>query len=162
MLRNGIPVVHVASTNKSYDGWNEFRMTVAESSGGSPQPLMIEVVEEKLEELGQPFPWRPFALGRSIGVERLEGSGTMGGICHSHRQGWRKGRMTFRWFSKRDIPSAVLLTNCSVSMVSPTTTLSIFPKRRTNQVSCNVSCSSLSTQLHNADRLSRCRPTVYL
>ena len=79
VLRNGIPVVHVASTNKSYDGWIEFRKTVAEMSEGFSQALMVEVVEEKLEELGQPFPWRPFALGRSIGVERLEGSGTMGG-----------------------------------------------------------------------------------
>ena len=79
LLRDGTPIVHVATINKSYDGWIEFQKTIAEISSRSPDPLMIEVVEEKIEELLQTFPWKPFALGRSIGVEKLKGSGTMGG-----------------------------------------------------------------------------------
>ena len=56
--------------------------------GGSPQSLTIEVIEERAEDLLQMFPWKPFVLGRSIGMERIPGSGTMRGyVLLTNREG---------------------------------------------------------------------------
>ena len=53
LLRNGTLTIQVTATNKMYDGWVEFQRAVAEASVDSPQPLTIEVVEGKIEEVLQ-------------------------------------------------------------------------------------------------------------
>ena len=71
--------MHVVTTKKSYNGWVEFQRAVTAAAQRAPERLEFELIEDEIKELLQTFPWKPFALGRSIGVEQLKGTGTMGG-----------------------------------------------------------------------------------
>ena len=72
-------VVHVITSDTTHLGWASFKDTIYAQFKNAPLPFTIVVHYGYLRFLSQDPPWKPFALRRSIGVEGVEGTGTMGG-----------------------------------------------------------------------------------